>query len=190
MHGGGKALYDAGDLNLEGDSLDDNYEALLLRFFEGDIPMISAGESTYSGAAKREAKSETFSENPFSYAFVPAVYDESKAPYTMQLGGLCMGIYKETEQLDLVNEFARFLLSDEEMLVLQEIKHLPTSNLVNGREEFPYLQTEKETYCASAEGISVMDEQIFTDSIDLYIPGGDTAAAEEKLQEFLTGEAE
>ena len=179
-----QSLYDAGYLNMEGDTLDDNYEALLLRFFEGDIPMIAASANTFSGAAKREAKSETFTDEPFSYAYVPVTFDEEKGPYKTELSGLCMGIYKDTEQIDLVNEFVKFMLTDEEMLVLQNIKHMPTSNANNGTETFPYLQSDKETFCAAEEGISVMDEQIFTDCISQFVPGGDSKAAMDKLGEF------
>ena len=180
-----EALLEAGYLNMEGDTLDDNYEALLLRFFEGDIPIVTASASTFSGAAKREAKSETFQKSPFSYAYVPAVYDDSKAPYTMQLSDVYLGIYKDSKQLDLVNEFVRFMLQDDEMLTLQSIKHLPTANINNGKDTFPYLQTDKATYCAATEGISVMDEQIFTDSVSAYVPGESTDAAMEIFTNFM-----
>ena len=180
-----QALYDTGYLNMEGDTLDDNYEALLLRFFEGDVPMISASNATYSGAAKREAKSDAFTENPFSYAYIPATFDESKASYTLQVGSMYMGIYKDSEQLDLDNEFVRFLLTDETMLTLEQIKHMSTANVNNGTSEFPYQTTDKTTYCAAAtDGISVMDEQVFSDCVAAYTIGGDTADALQVFADF------
>ena len=45
--------------------LKNNYEAVILRFFEGDVPMMMASANTVSGTEKRQRKSEAFTANPF-----------------------------------------------------------------------------------------------------------------------------
>ena len=51
--------------------IEDNYEAVILRFFEGDVPMMICSGDTVSGTKKRESVSEAFIANPFEYTFAP-----------------------------------------------------------------------------------------------------------------------
>ena len=50
----------------------DEYEAVIMRFFEGDVPMMLATGDVVSGTAKRESKSDSFQANPFTYRFFTA----------------------------------------------------------------------------------------------------------------------
>ena len=47
----------------------DNYSAVIMRFFEGDVPMMLASSDVVSGTKKRESLSEAFTKNPFKYRF-------------------------------------------------------------------------------------------------------------------------
>ena len=54
----------------ECDKLGNNYDAVIMRFFEGDVPIMLASGNTVSGTEKRETSSEAFSANPFGYSFM------------------------------------------------------------------------------------------------------------------------
>ncbi|MBR3740874.1 MAG: carbohydrate ABC transporter substrate-binding protein, partial [Clostridia bacterium] len=57
-----------GYINLEKcGEISDNYTQVILRFFEGDVPMMICTGDTVSGTGKRESQSEAFSRAPFSY---------------------------------------------------------------------------------------------------------------------------
>ena len=47
----------------------DNYNASIMRFFKGDVPMMLSSGDTASGTEKRESRSKEFTENPFKYSF-------------------------------------------------------------------------------------------------------------------------
>ena len=52
-------------------ALENDYQAVIMRFFEGDVPIMFASGNTVSGTEKRESQSEKFSANPFKYSFHP-----------------------------------------------------------------------------------------------------------------------
>ena len=105
--------------------LEDGYNALILRFFEGDIPMALSSADTASGTAKRESQSEAFTANPFSYALYP---------FTLTNDGACLldkpsvqfAVNKESANLDMANEFMRFLVSTQELNDIARAKRLLT----------------------------------------------------------------
>ena len=53
------------------DGIEDNYTKVILRFFEGDVPMMLCHGDTVSGTRKRESQSEAFTKAPFRYTFAP-----------------------------------------------------------------------------------------------------------------------
>ena len=53
------------------DKIEDNYTQVILRFFEGDVPMMICTGDTVSGTTKRESLSEAFAKAPFDYSFSP-----------------------------------------------------------------------------------------------------------------------
>ena len=177
-------LIGTGYVTDEGDTLEDTYNAMILRFFEGDIPVMVMPAGQYSGTAKREAKSDAFQENPFEYAFIPAPFEDDGNAYIAQLGSIYMGVYKDSAQLDLANEFLRFMLTDEEMLVLQEIKNMPTANVNNGMQNFPYLAAAEPVY-STADGITAFDEAAALNALSEYAVGGDHTAMNETLADQL-----
>ena len=65
-------LIQSGCIDLtECDKIEDNYTKVILRFFEGDVPMMICTGDTVSGTRKRESQSEAFTNAPFDYAFAP-----------------------------------------------------------------------------------------------------------------------
>ncbi|MBQ3393718.1 MAG: carbohydrate ABC transporter substrate-binding protein [Oscillospiraceae bacterium] len=115
-----------GYLNLENcDALKDNYEAVILRFFEGDVPMMLATGNTVSGTEKRESKSEAFTENPFTYSLHP-VPSTAEGGYFVNTISIGFGVNKNSRNLDMANEFMRFLVSTEELNRMAKAKRMVT----------------------------------------------------------------
>ena len=110
--------------------IEDNYEAVILRFFEGDVPMMTCSGDTVSGTKKRESISEAFIENPFKYTFVPIPVTDDGA-YFLDIPNLQFSVNKDSENLDMVNEFMRFLITSTELNEMAHNKGLmsPTKDL-------------------------------------------------------------
>lgn len=119
-----KQLFDNGCVNLEEcDKIGDNYEKVLLRFFEGDVPMMVCSGDTVSGAKKREAKSEAFGKNPFNYSFYP-IPATDQGGYFIDSPSLEFSVNKDCDNLDMTNEFMRFLIRTKELDNMASIKGL------------------------------------------------------------------
>lgn len=124
-------LADRGCIDLEEcKKIADNYTAVILRFFEGDVPMMICAGDTVSGTRKRESQSEAFTNNPFSYAFhaIPAT---EEGAYLVDTTNVQFSVNKDCKDLDMTNEFMRFLISSTELNKMAEIKRLvsPTTDL-------------------------------------------------------------
>ncbi len=110
--------------------IENNYDAVILRFFEGDVPMMTASGDTVSGTEKRESRSEAFIASPFSYSFVPIPMSEEGANF-LDMPNLQFSVNKDSKNLELANEFMRFLISSEELSAMAQKKGLmsPTKDL-------------------------------------------------------------
>ena len=110
--------------------IEDNYEAVILRFFEGDVPMMTCSGDTVSGTKKRESRSEAFIDNPFTYTFVPVPMSDDGA-YFLDMPNLQFSVNKDSEDLDMANEFMRFLITPQELNNMAQNKGLmsPTKDL-------------------------------------------------------------
>jgi len=115
-----------GYLNLKSCSeLKDNYDAVILRFFEGDVPMMLASGNTVSGTKKREAKSEAFTARPFKYSFHP-VPSTDKGGYFVNAISIGFGVNKNSKNLEMANEFMRFLVCADELNQMANVKRMVT----------------------------------------------------------------
>ena len=108
-------LVNSNAINIEEcNKIENNYEKVLLRFLDGDVPMMICGADTPSGIKKREGKSAPFAEHPFTYAFHPIPVTE-QGGYFMDSPSIEFSVNKDCDNLDVTNEFMRFLLSDAEL---------------------------------------------------------------------------
>ncbi len=124
-------LIENGDIDLEKcDAIADNYTEVILRFFEGDVPMMICGGDTVSGTGKRESQSEAFTNSPFTYSFYPVPLSEAGG-YFVDSPSIEFSVNKTCENLDMTNEFMRFLISREELNKMASMKRLvtPTTDL-------------------------------------------------------------
>ena len=122
---------DDGCVNLDNcDEIENNYDAVILRFFEGDIPMMTASGDTVSGTEKRESRSEAFIAAPFDYTFVPIPLSDDGANF-LDMPNLQFSVNKDSKNLDMANEFMRFIITSEELNRMAQKKGLmsPTKDL-------------------------------------------------------------
>ena len=124
-------LIGSGYINLEKcNEIGDNYTQVILRFFEGDVPMMICTGDTVSGTGKRESQSEAFSNHPFTYSFTPIPLSEDGG-YFIDSPSIEFSVNKTCDDLDMANEFMRFLISREELNKMASVKRLvtPTKDL-------------------------------------------------------------
>ena len=112
------------------DEIENNYDAVILRFFEGDVPMMTCSGDTVSGTKKRESRSEAFIANPFTYAFVPIPMSDEGA-YFLDIPNLQFSVNKSSSNLAMANEFMRFLITSQQLNEMAQNKGLmpPTKDL-------------------------------------------------------------
>ena len=114
----------------ECDKIGDNYTQVILRFFEGDVPMMICTGDTVSGTGKRESQSEAFTKAPFSYAFAPIPLTDDGG-YFIDSPSIEFSVNKTCNDLDMANEFMRFLITTKELNEMASVKRLvtPTADL-------------------------------------------------------------
>ncbi len=129
------------DPALNGEMSSDNYDASIMRFFEGDIPFWVCGTESFSGTKKRESKSETYSASSFEYEFMEVpLGDDGVYSYAEPWYGF--SVNKESDNLEYALEFIRFLAQPEELDELASIKGMPT--VTSGESpRYPSLGTQK-----------------------------------------------
>ena len=107
------------------EALEDNYDAVIMRFFEGDVPMMLASGNTVSGTEKRESNSEAFTAHPFRYSFYPVPSTE-EGGYFINTVSVGFGVNKNSSELAMANEFMRFLVNADELSRMANAKRMVT----------------------------------------------------------------
>lgn len=105
--------------------IEDDYNAVIMRFFEGDVPMMLCSGDVVSGTKKRESKSESFEANPFKYDFYIAPTGDDGG-YYMDSTSFLFSVNKNSANLDMTNEFIRFLTSEDQLGLMAQEKRLIT----------------------------------------------------------------
>ena len=150
-------LIGSGYINLEKcNEIGDNYTQVILRFFEGDVPMMICTGDTVSGTGKRESQSEAFSNHPFTYSFTPIPLSEDGG-YFIDSPSIEFSVNKTCDDLDMTNEFMRFLISREELNKMASVKRLvtPTKDLSFSAVYEPFGRVPDErVLCPEAIGIT------------------------------------
>ena len=124
-------LIGKGYINLEKcGAISDNYTQVILRFFEGDVPMMICTGDTVSGTGKRESQSEAFTASPFTYSFAPIPLT-GNGGWFIDSPSIQFSVNKTCENLDMTNEFMRFLVTRGELNEMASVKRLvtPTTDL-------------------------------------------------------------
>ncbi len=122
-----KQLIDTRCIDLEKcNEISDNYTQVILRFFQGDVPMMICTGDTVSGTGKRESQSEAFQAHPFTYSFMP-IPTTDKGGYYLDSSSVQFSVNKNCDNLDMTNEFIRFLATKTELNQMASVKRLITT---------------------------------------------------------------
>ena len=150
-------LIEKGYINLEAcGGISNNYDALILRFFEGDVPMMVCTGDIVSGTGKREKRSEAFTNAPFTYSFAPVPLSEAGG-YFIDSPSIQFSVNKTCDNLDMTNEFMRFLITRQELNEMASVKRLvtPTTDLSFDAVYAPFGEVPAERIlCPEAIGIT------------------------------------
>ena len=181
-------LNDSGVNLNECDKIEDNYEAVILRFFEGDIPMMTCSGDTVSGTKKRESRSETFTANPFTYTFVPLPIADDGAIF-LDMSNLQFSVNKNGANLDVSNEFMRFLITSEELNEMAQNKGLmsPTKDL-SFNSMYAAFGDVPEAKILSPEEIGLTDDAVIQLRHAAYSVGKGEMTIDEAVDAFGTFE--
>ncbi len=137
---GVKRLIQNACIDLEAcDAIKDNYTQVILRFFEGDVPMMICAGDTVSGTKKRESQSAAFSGAPFDYSFAP-IPMTADGGYFIDSPSVEFAVNKDCDNLDMTNEFMRFLVTNKELNEMASVKRLvtPTADLARDSVYAPF----------------------------------------------------
>ena len=171
-----ESLGDAGYISSCSSGLEDNYNAVIMKFFEGDTPYVIFYANNVSGTRKREAKSGDFQEEPFTYGFYPVPGQDGPQAFYLNCHALYFCVYKNSANLEYVNEFMRFLAMDEEMKTLAAIKNLQVATensdlaLFAG---FDRLDSRQKHY-SGENGLTINDERFLYEVFSGYRLGQTT----------------
>jgi len=140
--------------------IENNYDAVIMRFFEGDVPMMTCSGDTVSGTKKRESRSEAFIAAPFTYSFVPIPMSEDGA-YFLDMPNLQFSVNKDSKNLEMANEFMRFLVTSEELNRMAQKKGLmsPTKDL-SFNSMYSAFESVPESRVLSPEVIGLTDDAV------------------------------
>ncbi len=166
--------------------IENNYDAVILRFFEGDVPMMTCSGDTVSGTKKRESRSEAFIANPFDYTFVPVPMSDDGA-YFLDMPNLQFSVNKDSRNLDMANEFMRFLITSRELNEMAQNKGLmsPTKDL-SFNSMYAAFGVIPESRVFSPEEIGLTDDAVIQLRQAVYGVGTGAMAIDEAIAGFGT----
>ena len=178
-------LIGKGYINLEKcNEISDNYSQVILRFFEGDVPMMICTGDTVSGTGKRESQSEAFTKAPFTYSFTPVPLSDAGG-YFVDSPSIEFSVNKTCENLDMTNEFMRFLISRAELNRMASVKRLvtPTTDLSfdSVYEPFGHVPTER---VLSPEAIGITDPLAVQVRIAAFLVGAGKITIDEAISGY------
>ena len=164
--------------------IENNYDAVILRFFEGDVPMMTASGDTVSGTEKRESRSEAFIAAPFKYSFVPIPMSDEGANF-LDMPNLQFSVNKDSKNLNVANEFMRFLITSEELNRMAQKKGLmsPTKDLSINR-MYSSFQSVPESRVLSPEEIGLTDDGVIQLRQAVYKVGTGAMTVDEAVAGF------
>ena len=166
--------------------IEDNYEAVILRFFEGDVPMMVCSGDTVSGTKKRESQSEAFIANPFEYTFVPVPMSDEGVSF-LDMPNLQFSVNKDSANLDMANEFMRFLITPQELNEMAQNKGLmsPTKDL-SFNSVYAAFGDVPESRVLSPEVIGLTDDAVIQLRQAVYAVGTGEMTIDEAIDSFGT----
>lgn len=164
--------------------LKNDYDNVIFRFLEGDVPMMICSGDTVSGTKKRESQSEAFSAHPFSYYFTPVPVTESGG-FFLDTPSLEFSVNKNCADLEITNEFMRFLVDSRRLSEMAQIKRLvsPTKDLSFDSVYAPFGEIPEERII-SPEEFGLIDDAVVQFRLAVYSVGTGAMDIDEAVQAF------
>ena len=166
--------------------IENNYDAVILRFFEGDVPMMLCSGDAVSGTKKRESRSEAFIANPFTYTFAPVPMSDEGANF-LDIPNLQFSVNKDSANLEMTNEFMRFLITPQELNEMAQNKGLisPTKDL-SFNSMYAALGAVPEARILSPEVIGLTDDAVIQLRQAGYLVGTGAITIDEAIAGYGT----
>jgi multiple sugar transport system substrate-binding protein len=166
--------------------IENNYDAVILRFFEGDVPMMTASGDTVSGTEKRKSRSEAYIANPFDFTFVPIPMSDDGAVF-LDMSNLQFSVNKDSRNLNMANEFMRFLITSTELNNMAQKKGLmsPTKDL-SFNSMYAAFGSVPESRILSPEEIGITDDAVAQLRMAVYGVGTGTMTIDEAVAGYGT----
>ena len=163
------------------EEITDEYESVIMRFFEGDVPMMLAAGDVVSGTAKRESKSDAFTAHPFKYRFFVAPAGDDGG-YFINSISICFSVNKNSKNIDMANEFMRFLISEKELGNMAGLKRLiaPVNDHSNDEIYSALTQIPKDRSFSDKE-TGLMDPAVKQFRAAIYAVGNGTMTVDEAV---------
>lgn len=149
-------------------AIKNNYDAVILRFLEGDVPMMVCSGDAVSGTRKRESLSSAFTAKPFTYTYVPFPLSDEGA-YFLDIPNIQFSVNKESPDLEIANEFMRFLITSRELNEMARNKGLtsPTKDL-SFNSMYAAFGNIPESRILSPEAFGLTDDAVFQFRMAVY----------------------
>ena len=123
---------------------------------------------TVSGTKKRESRSDAFIANPFTYTFAPVPMSDEGAVF-LDMPNLQFSVNKDSSNLDMANEFMRFLITSGELNEMAQNKGLmsPTKDL-SFNNMYAAFGAVPESRIVSPEEIGLTDDAVIQLRMAVY----------------------
>ena len=166
------------------EEITDEYDSVIMRFFEGDVPMMLAAGDVVSGTAKRESKSDAFSAHPFKYRFFTAPAGDDGG-YFINSISICFSVNKNSSNIDMANEFMRFLISKKELSNMAGLKRLITPvDDFSSDELYSSLAEIPADKCFSDKETGLFDPAVRQFRAAIYAVGNGTMTVDEAVASY------
>lgn len=172
----------------ECDKIKDNYESVIMRFFEGDVPMMICTADTASGTKKRESQSEAYTKNPFNYSFysIPLI---DNGGYFIDSPSIEFSVNKDCDNLDMTNEFMRFLVTNKELNEMASNKGLLTpTKAVSFDSIYASFGNIPQEYTISPEALGIKDQLTVQIRVASFKVGKGELTIDEAIEKYGTYE--
>ena len=168
------------------DEIKNNYDAVILRFYEGDVPMMTASGDTVSGTEKRKSRSEAYIASPFNFSFVPIPMSDDGAAF-VDMPNLQFSVNKDSSNLKMANEFMRFLITSSELSNMAQKKGLmsPTKDL-SFNSMYSAFGKVKSSRILSPEEIGLTDDALLQMRLAVYKVGTGAMTIDEAVAGYGT----
>ena len=166
------------------EEITDEYDSVIMRFFEGDVPMMFATGDVVSGTAKRESKSDAFSAHPFKYRFYAAPSADDGGFFINSIS-ICFSVNKNSRNIDMANEFMRFLINRKELGNMAASKRLiPPVDDLSADEIYSELSKMPADRCFSDKETGLLDPAVRQFRAAIYAVGNGTMTVDEAVAAY------